>query len=114
MSRQMRMDRPVPIRQVKVTPEQVMEKLRREVKRRLLADGLISDPSKAPPKYEWHWMLGDQYGIVRANTSGEARGKIKQELGLKKRLPKEIQIVRVDHADQSSGNAAASIGPASS
>lgn len=96
------MQRPVPIRPMKITPKEFMEKLRREVKRRLVADGLVVDPSKQPPKYEWHWMLGDRYGIVRANTSGEARGRIKQELGLKDRLPKEIQIVRIDpNANQS-------------
>lgn len=101
MSRRTRLQQPVPIRGVKLTTAEYMVKLRREVKRRLIADGLISDPSKQPPKYEWHWKLGERGGIVVANNGGEARGLIKKELGLKQRLPNHIQIVRViPNADQ--------------
>ncbi len=77
----------------------------REVKRRLIKDGKIVDPSKNPPKYQYHWTVGDrdQGGIVVANTMGEARGLIKKQIGIKRgRLPQCITIVRIINDSSSS------------
>ncbi len=77
----------------------------REVKRRLIKDGKIDDPSKRPPKYQYHWTVGDrdQGGIVVANTMGEARGLIKKQIGIKRgRLPQCIKIVRIINDSSSS------------
>jgi len=82
----------------KLTKRDKFKRFYREVKRRLIADGKIVDPSKHPPKYQYHWTVGDrdQGGIVCANTTGEARGLIKKQIGIKKgRLPQCIKIVRI-------------------
>jgi hypothetical protein len=85
----------------KTTKKDRFKRFYREVRRRLIADGKIVDPSKNPPKYQYHWTVGDrdEGGIVYANTTGEARGLIKKWLGIKKgRLPEVIKIVRIDNA----------------
>lgn len=111
MSRSTRFQRPVNLRPPKQTVGQVMEKLRRELKRRLIADGHVSDPSKAPPKYEYHWATENVGGIVQANTTGEGRAAIKRALGVAK-LPKNIRIIRVvPDADQRERLATCQIGP---
>lgn len=86
------------MRQPKPSKKARLAFLYREVKRRLIKDGKIDDPSKRPPKYQYHWTVGDrdQGGIVVANTMGEARGLIKKQIGIKKgRLPQCIKIVRI-------------------
>jgi len=85
-------------RPVKLTKRDKFKRFYREVRRRLIADGKIVDPSKNPPKWQYHWTVGDrdQGGIVCANTTGEARGLIKKQIGIKKgRLPNCIKIVRI-------------------
>lgn len=80
------------------TKREMAAGLFREVKRRLIASGQMSDPSLAPPKYDWHWCIsGNRGGIVSANTKGEAKALIKEALGLRKKdtLPSVIKIVRV-------------------
>lgn len=92
----------------KQTKKEKLAFLFREVKRRLIKDGKIDDPSKRPPKYQYHWTVGDrdQGGIVAANTMGEARGLIKKQIGIKKgRLPQCIKIVRIINDSSSSADA---------
>lgn len=111
MSRSTQHQRLPMIARRRVTTAEVMVKFRREVKRRLIADGMISDPATQPPKYEWHWELGDRGGVVLANTRGEARSQIKTDLGINTRLPTNITIVRVTpSADSRASVAACSIG----
>ncbi len=98
MSRTLRRDivrgTPLP----KKTKKEMAAQMAREIKRRLIKHGLVTDPSLNPPKYEFHWALGQRGGgIVKANTAGEGRGLIKAALGLRSKdtLPSNITIVRV-------------------
>lgn len=89
----------------KLTTRDKFKRFYREVKRKLIADGKIVDPSKRAPKYQYHWTIGDrdQGGIVAANTTGEARGLIKKQIGIKRgRLPQCIKIVRIPNDATSS------------
>lgn len=88
----------LPRRPRKVGFQEALEKVKRQIKREAIADGVILDPKLNPPRYEWHWQSDDRDGVVRANTRGEARGLIKQALGLRKkdRLPVTVAIVRID------------------
>jgi hypothetical protein len=96
----------------KLTKRQILTKLQREVKRRMIADGVIEDPSQREPRFEWHWEYVDSVlgnlvhhggGVVKADTRSEARALIKEELGRTvpttfsnlKRLPHNISIVKV-------------------
>lgn len=82
----------------KTTKRQRFNKFYREVKRRLIADGKIADPSQRPKKWQYHWAVGDrdEGDIVYADTTGEARGLMKKQLGIKKgRLPQCIKFVRI-------------------
>jgi hypothetical protein len=91
--------------------------LLREIKRRLIASGQMTDPRLAPPRYEWHWSVGgNKGGVVQANTKGEARARIKEALGLRKKdtFPSVIKIVRVTpNADTQASLAACEISPVS-
>jgi hypothetical protein len=82
--------------QKKFSPREKAELVAREVKRRLIAQGIMSDPSKREPKFEFHWQTasGQIGGIEKANTKGEARARIKASLGVKT-MPAGIQIVRI-------------------
>lgn len=90
----------------KQTLKEFMAMANREAKRRMIADGIIEDPSRKEPKFQFHWEatvthVGSTGGIVKANTRGEARALIKKELGLSKNasLNKYIlKIVRVPNA----------------
>lgn len=88
----------LPHRQRKISFHDALEMVKRQMKRKAIADGLILDPRDNPPRFEWHWELDGQNGIVSANDRSEARGLIKQKLGLKKkdRLPVHITIIKVD------------------
>jgi hypothetical protein len=90
-------------RQHKFTYEEVLGYLKRQMKRQMIADGLIVDPSKAPPKYLWNWYHEDKNGEVTANTRGEARSLIKKALGVSpnKRLPLDIIIQRRENDERS-------------
>jgi hypothetical protein len=118
MSRRTRIEASRPVRRRPATKRKMAAGLLRELKRRLIASGQMSDPSLAPPKYEWHWAIGDrnQGGVVEANTKGEARALIKGALGLRKKdtLPSVIKIVRVTpDADTQAQLAACEIRPVS-
>ncbi len=89
----------------KTTKAERFKKFYREVKRKLIADGKIADPSKREKKFQYHWTIGtrDEGGIVLADTTGEARGLIKKQLGIKKgRLPECITFVRIPNDSTSS------------
>jgi len=79
-----------------------MARIKRQIKRKAVTDGVIVEPSKRPPRFEWLWALGDQCGSVRANTRSEARSLIKTVLGLRKtdRLPVNIDIVKSTTTNQ--------------
>jgi hypothetical protein len=66
------------------------------MKRQLIDDGLIMDPAKRPPRYHFNWVWGDLNGAVAADSTGEARGLIKANLGLpkNKRLPQDVRLTR--------------------
>lgn len=84
-----------PNRLPKQSVPEVMAKLKREVRRRLEKDGVIS--KKQP--YEFHWecsLAGKSYGgIVETFSRGQARGLIKQSLGVSS-LPKNLHMIRVE------------------
>lgn len=89
----------------KLTKADRFKKFYREVKRKLIADGRIADPSQRPKKWQYHWTIGDrdEGGIVYADHTGEARGLIKKALGIKKgRLPECIKFVRIPNDETSS------------
>lgn len=88
----------IPRRSRKIGYHEALEMVKRQIKRKAIADGVILDPRDNPPRFEWHWECNDRNGVVRANTRGEARGLIKNALGLKKkdRLPVHATIVKVD------------------
>lgn len=83
----------------KKTKREMAKAMAIEIRRRLIAAGVVSNPALAGPKYEWHWetATGAVGGIQEANTKGEARSQIKAALGLKSSdtLPHGIRIVRV-------------------
>jgi hypothetical protein len=114
MSRSQRKDVPNRDRPAKITKTELQGRLYRKVKRRLIADGLISDPSKARPKFDWHWAVnGEVGGVIEANTRSEARARIKEQLMVGK-LPDGLQIVKViPNADSAKRVAACQIGPVS-
>lgn len=87
----------------KTFPE-IIAMMKREMKRRAVQDGYIFDPASMPPKYEWHWNLGEKKGVVVANTKGEARAFIKKELNLTERLPVNINIERKVNANKPGGS----------
>lgn len=86
------------------TRKKVTEFARRELKRQVVAHGLLPNPAEQPPKYRWSWKWDSCGGVVEANTRGEARARIKQKLDLPKRarLPKELQIERLCNAPSTS------------
>jgi len=85
---------PLPSR--KIGFEEALARVKREIKRKAAADGVIVDPSKRPPRHEWWWELGKQNGVVRADTRSQARSLIKAELNLRRnqRLPVGILIAK--------------------
>lgn len=96
----LRLLRPAP---VKKTFQEALAMVKRQMKRQAIADGVILDPRLNPPRFEWHWEWPShdgKYAVfggkVFANTRSEARSLIKKELGLKKRLPTNIVLVKVD------------------
>jgi hypothetical protein len=64
------------------------------MKRKLKASGLIADKVLAM----WEWCYGSECGTVRCHTKSEARGLIKKLLKIpkKKRLPREVQLQKVE------------------
>jgi hypothetical protein len=78
-----------------MTRKEFLVKVQREMKRRMIADGVIEDPRTKRPKFDWHWSIGETTGgIVQANTRGEARAQIKHRLKLH-RLPVGITIIKI-------------------
>src|SRR4051812_20427611 len=93
----------------KFTKPEKVAMISREIRRRLIADGTLSDPSKARPKMDWHWeyvgevSVPDEQGIlvdvdrcggvIAANTRSEAKAQLKQIFG--KKLPTNLKIVGV-------------------
>ena len=88
----------IPHRPRKVSYDEALAMVKRQIKRKAITDGVILDPRNNPPRFEWHWELDGQTGIVRGNTRSDARACIKEKVGLKKkdRLPVHITIVKVD------------------
>lgn len=89
-----------PNRERRPTVFEVAALMAQHVKRSLKLKGLL--PPK--PKKLYGWSLGMKYGVVDAHCRSDARGLIKQELGIQKkdRLPVEVHIVELDaNANQS-------------
>jgi len=86
----------LPLRSRKIGFEAALAKVQREIKRKAVADCVILDPSKRPPRFEWQWEYGVQNGVVQADTRSQARSLIKTQLNLRKnqRLPFGISIVK--------------------
>ena len=93
----------LPLRSRKIGFEKALARVRREIKRKAVADGVIVDPAQRPPRHQWQWSLGDKGGSVRADTRSEARGLIKSKLGLRKkgRLPLDTTIIKVEEGKPS-------------
>lgn len=79
-----------------LTKTEVVGMLTRGAKRQLIAEGQIQDPRTRPKRYLYIFDCAGVIGQVKADTTGEARAKIKKQLGISKnkRLPKDIQITR--------------------
>ena len=92
----------LPVHPHKFTFEEALAKVKRQIKRKAVADGLIVDPSKRLPRHTWAWECHDSEGpvggIVKADTRSEARSLIKSKLGIpkKRRLPLETNIIEVE------------------
>ncbi len=86
----------LPFRSRKIGFEEALARVKREIKRKAVADGVIVDPSKRPPRHEWWWEFGRQNGVVQADTRSQARSLIKTKLNLRKnqRLPAGTFIVK--------------------
>ena len=82
------------LRGKKIGFDEALARVKREIKRRAIADGVIEDPSQRKPRAEWNWCLEDKDGTVFADTRSEARNLIKKALGVRK-LPPDIIIVKV-------------------
>jgi len=96
MSRMTRHDRAAAIARKprKLTFREAVVKVRRAIKRRLIGEGHIMDPSKRLPRFRWTYVYGEQTDVVLADTRSQAKAIIKRALGLAKghRLPAEVQI----------------------
>ncbi len=81
----------------KIGFDEALEMLKRQIKRKAIADGLIVDPAKRPPRFSWAWEFAGQSGIVEADSRSDARGLIKTKLGITKkdRLPVNTTITRM-------------------
>jgi len=88
----------LPRRPHKIGYQEALSRVKREIKRKAIADGVILDPRLNPPRFEWHWECNGQNGMVRANTRSEARGLVKEKHGLRKkdRLPTHATLVKVE------------------
>jgi hypothetical protein len=75
-------------------------KLAKAMKRQLIDDGLIMDPTNRPPRYRFEWVWGRLSGAVVADTKSDARSLVKRALALPKnaRLPQSVVITR--HTNQ--------------
>lgn len=94
----------------KFTKPEKVAMIKREINRRLISDGTLSDPSKARPKLDWHWHYkgstqgldlqgvlhrsNEIGGIVAANTRSEAKAQIKKNFPGGK-LPKTLTITGI-------------------
>lgn len=84
-----------------------MAKVKRQIKRKAVADGVIVDPATRPPRFTWAWERHDSEkpvgGIVKANTRSEARSLIKSQLGIpkKRRLLIGTTITEVEGSEAS-------------
>src|SRR5436190_15934456 len=92
-------------REKKQTRREIATSWAKDIRKSLIAKKMIPDPAKLPPRKEFLWVLGNDYGTVRANTRSEARGAIKKQLGIKGRLPVEMKIREVDNPNPSTGAA---------
>jgi hypothetical protein len=85
-------------RSAKQETKAAIDAIGRKIKRDMIDNGLIADPSKRAPRHRWAWQCGEpgdrKGGIVAADTRSQARALIKKEMGLKPqhRLPVGIQI----------------------
>ena len=92
----------LPVHPHKLTFGEALGKVRRQIKRKAVADGLIEDPARRPPRHTWAWECYDSEGpvggIVKADTRSEARSLIKSKLGIpkKRRLPFDTAIIEVE------------------
>lgn len=90
----------LPFRPRKIGFDEALALIKRQIKRKAIADGLIVDPANRPPRHKWAWEipLSSSGGIVEADTRSEARGIIKAKLGYSKkhRLPIGITIIKVE------------------
>ena len=95
----------LPVHPRKVTFEEALAKVKRQIKRKAVADGVIVDPAKRPPRHTWAWECPDGLtgGIVKANTRSEARSLIKSRLSIpkKRRLPIGTTIIEVEGSEAS-------------
>ncbi len=96
----------LPLRRRKIGFEEALALVKREVKRRMVADGVIADPAKRPPRFHWNWECTGKSGTVQADTRSDARGLIKSKLGLRKkdRLPIDTTIIKVEPATKGSAS----------
>jgi hypothetical protein len=95
----------LPLRSRKIGFEEALARVKREIKRRAVADGVIIDPTRRPPRYEWDWecLSAGDAGTVQADTRSQARSLIKSALGLRKkdRLPIDTTIIKVEGGEAS-------------
>lgn len=84
-----------PQRDRKPTVPEVAALLAKHVKRELKEKNLW----EPKPKRLWWWNYGDRQETIRAYCRSDARGIIKQALGIKQkdRLPKEVHIEKVNY-----------------
>ena len=95
----------LPLRSRKIGFEEALARVKREIKRRAVVDGVIVDPATRPPRHEWDWecLSAGNGGTVHADTRSQARSLIKSILGLRKkdRLPVDTTIIKVEGREAS-------------
>lgn len=103
MSRTTRLQRAnaQPRRARKVLMPVFMDRLKRQMKRMMIADGRIANPATREPWFVWYWSLkmsaardhNTTGGTIYADTKSQAKAQIKRALGIKKgRLPSYVNI----------------------
>lgn len=78
-------------KQTNVRPERVAKQ---RAKLQTIRGRMVARRDKVErPVPEWDWTYGKERGAVAAWTRSEAKALIKDVLGVKGRLPKEVQVV---------------------
>lgn len=90
----------------RLTAIEFMARVKRLMARRMVSDGVV-EQKPVTPRFTWYYEADARFGHVSANTRGEARAAVKQQLGVK-RLPANLFLTKdVPHEDSTTSAGAA-------